>query len=542
MERRRGKMANVPNFQMLHLPYSRNKQEKIMGLDKNAKVELRHLRWEDYSELKASMIEAYAGIGGSFWKEQSIRRLLEIFPEGQICVAVNGKVVASALTIIVDYTKFGDTHTYAEITGNYTFNTHDPAGDVLYGIEIFVHPEYRGLRLGRRLYDARKELCENLNLRAIVAGGRIPRYKEYADQLTPRQYMDKVKLKEIYDSTLTFQLSNDFHVRKVLKGYLPEDTESLEYATLIEWNNIFYEPHDKLINATRTEVRVGLVQWQMRPFNDLDSLMAQVEFFVDAVSDYSADFILFPEYFNAPLMADYNHLPEHEAIRKLAEFSEPLLERFQQLAVAYNVNIIPGSFPLVEEGKLYNVSYLCRRNGSTGKYYKIHPTPSEADAWGLSGGHDIPVFDTDCGKIGIMICYDVEFPELGRIMADQGMQLLFVPFMTDTQNGYHRVRHCAQARAIENECYVIMAGNVGNLPKVENMDIQYAQSAIFTPSDFSFPTNAIKAEATPNTELMLIADLDLSLLKHLHTHGSVNNLLDRRLDLYKISRSGMPDA
>ncbi len=152
----------------------------------------------------------------------------------------------------------------------------------------------------------------------------------------------------------------------------------------------------------------------------------------------------------------------------------------------------------------------------------------------MTGGDKVKVFDTDAGKIGITICYDSEFPEISRLYAEQGMQILFVPFLTDTQNGYNRVRYCAQARAIENECYVAIAGCVGNLPKVNNMDIQYAQSAIFTPSDFAFPTNAIKAEATPNTEMTVIGDLDLELLKELHEFGSVRNLKDRRLDLYNI--------
>jgi predicted amidohydrolase len=108
--------------------------------------------------------------------------------------------------------------------------------------------------------------------------------------------------------------------------------------------------------------------------------------------------------------------------------------------------------------------------------------------------------------------------------------------LTDTQNAYTRVKHCAQARAIENECYVAIAGCVGNLPKVNNMDIQYAQSAVFTPSDFAFPSNGIKAEATPNTEMTLIVDVDLDLLKELHEHGSVRILKDRRTDLYDIKK------
>lgn len=497
-------------------------------------IKLRNLTIEDYPDLKESMQEAYAGMGGEYWQKRSIGKLLRIFPEGQLGIEVDGKVVAAALSITVDYRRFGDDHTYRQITGSYSFNTHDSDGDVLYGIDVFVHPNYRGLRLGRRLYDARKELCENLNLRSIMAGGRIPNYKNFSNEMTPREYIDKVKTKDIYDPVLTFQLSNDFHVKKVLRGYLPGDTESKEFATLLEWSNIYYEEKEQLINAPKEVVRLGLVQWQMRLFKNFDALVEQVEYFVDAVSDYKSDFILFPEFFNAPLMADYNHLGEALAIRELAKYTEPLRKKFIEFAMSYNVNIITGSMPVVENGNLLNVAYLCRRDGSWESYYKIHATPSEVQAWGMVGGDKLQVFNTDCGKIGILICYDVEFPELARLYAEQGMQILFVPFLTDTQNGYNRVRLCAQARAVENECYVAIAGSVGNLPKVNNMDIQFAQSAIFTPSDFQFPLEAIAAEATPNTEMTIIADVNISLLKELHEFGSVQNLKDRRKDLYEI--------
>jgi len=495
-------------------------------------IELRKLTIEDYNDLKESMQQAYLDSGNGVWSRAKINDLLKIFPEGQLCIAVDGKVVACSLSIIVDYDIFGDNHTYEKITGKYTFSTHTPQGNVLYGIEVFVHPEYRGLRLARRLYEARKELCELLNLESIIAGGRLPGYHEYANRLTPRQYIDKVKAKEIYDPTLSFQISNDFHVRKVLKNYLPGDLESKEYATLIEWNNIYY--HDNVSPRSAKTIRLGLVQWQMRLFNDLEAFYEQVEFFVDAVSGYQSDFIMFPEFFNTPLLQPYNHLPEQEAMKKLADKTEEIVQRLQEYAVSYNVNIIAGSMPVKENGKLYNATYLCHRNGLTEDYRKIHITPNEKKYYGMSGGDKIGVFDTDCGKVGILICYDVEFPELSRIYADQGMQILFVPFLTDTQNGYTRVRHCAQARAIENECYVAIAGCVGNLPKVNNMDIQFAQSAVFTPSDFAFPTNAIKAETTPNTEMMLMVDVDLHLLDELHHFGTVKILKDRRKDLYEV--------
>lgn len=485
------------------------------------------------------MLAAYPDMDDAYWTRKHIKDLLEIFPEGQIGVYVNGQLVGAALSLIVKYAAFGDKHTHEEITGGETFSTHDADGDTLYGIDIFVHPDYRGLRLARRLYDARKEICENLNLRAIMAGGRIPNYSVYANELSPKEYIDKVKHQEIHDSTLSFQLSNDFHVRKVLTNYLPGDSESKDYATLLEWINIYYQPEEKLFNAPKQTVRLGLIQWQMRLFPTFESLVEQIEFFVDSVSGYGADFALFPELFNAPLMEEFNHLGEHEAIRAMAKHTDRLVEIFRELAVSHNVNIISGSMPKEDEnGHLKNVAFLCHRNGNLDSYEKIHITPAEASAWGMQGGNQLQVFDTDSGKVGILICYDVEFPELPRLLREQGMQLLFVPFLTDTQNGYTRVRSCSMARAVENECYVAIAGSVENLPRVNNMDIQYAQSAVFTPSDFAFPTNQIKAEATPNTEMTLIVDCDMDLLKELHVHGSVRTVNDRRKDLYDLKWIG----
>jgi predicted amidohydrolase len=228
-----------------------------------------------------------------------------------------------------------------------------------------------------------------------------------------------------------------------MTNYLPNDEESKHYACLLQWDNIYYQPPTQEYLAPKTTVRVGLVQWQMRSYKTLDDLFEQVEFFVDAVSDYKSDFVLFPEYFNAPLMSKYNDKGESQAIRGLAQYTEEIRDRFINLAISYNINIITGSMPLIkEDGLLYNAGFLCRRDGTYEMYEKLHVTPDEIKSWGLSGGKQLKTFETDCAKIGILICYDVEFPELSRLMADQGMQILFVPFLTDTQNAYSRVRVC----------------------------------------------------------------------------------------------------
>ncbi|KJS05418.1 MAG: hydrolase [Gammaproteobacteria bacterium BRH_c0] len=514
--------------------------DKISADDSGAEhhFKLRHVVAEDYDDIKAIMAVVYAQVGGP-WTRKKFMAQLAMFPEGQICIEDSGRVVAAAFAVIVDYGQFGDQHTYEEITGDAYLTTHDPNGDVLYGVDVFVDPEYHGLRLGRRLYEARKELCRNLNLKSIIAGGRIPNYQKYAHELTPFEYIEQVKSKDIYDPTLTFQLSNDFEVRRVLSAYLPEDKQSKGYATLLQWHNIYYNPSDpKLIGARKKTARVGCVQWQMRSFQNVEELLQQVEYFVDALSDYKCDVALFPEFFNAPLMGLEEHQNSIDAIWYLATFTEQICAEISRLAVSYNINIIAGSMPIVEDDELYNVSYLCRRDGTLDRQLKIHPTPHEKKDWIMQGGDVLQSFDTDFGRIGILICYDVEFPELARLLSEEDVKILFVPFWTDTKNGYLRVRRCSQARAIENECYVVITGSTGNLPKVDNVDIQYAQGAVFSPSDFAFPHDAIVAETTPNTEMTLIVDLDLQKLNQLQNEGSVRNYLDRRRDLYRVTWVG----
>jgi GNAT superfamily N-acetyltransferase len=165
--------------------YFCTKYNNAQIMDNIGKVEVRQLNIGDYEEMFKSLQEAYPDWPEDYWEKKDIRKLVKIFPEGQFAVVVDDVVVGSALSIIVKYELFGDDHNYEEIIGNYTFNTHNPKGNTLYGIDVFIRPEFRGMRLGRRLYDARKELCEKLNLKAIVFGGRIPNYHKYSAEMSP---------------------------------------------------------------------------------------------------------------------------------------------------------------------------------------------------------------------------------------------------------------------------------------------------------------------------------------------------------------------
>jgi predicted amidohydrolase/ribosomal protein S18 acetylase RimI-like enzyme len=496
------------------------------------KIELRKIKTEDIPEIIALQKLCFPNM--SPWKIEHLESHLDIFPEGQFCVELEGKIIGSCSSLIVNFDEYDEDHTWDEITDEGYITNHDYEGYNLYGIEIMVHPEYRGMKIGRRLYDARKELAEEFNLKSIIIGGRIPNFHKHANEMNPRQYVKEVSRHNIYDPVLTFQLMNGFTLKRINPNYLPEDQASNAYATLMEWNNVDYKPKSKKHFKTSLPVRITAVQYMMKQINSFQEFANQVEYYTDVAADYGSDFVVFPEIFTTQLMSFLEEKSPSQSIRNLTEYTEDYIELFNQLAVNYNINIIGGSHFVSEENRIYNIAYLFRRDGSIEKQYKIHITPTERKWWGISPGVLVKVFDTDCGKIAILICYDIEFPELARYVTDKGANIIFTPFCTDDRQGYLRVRYCAQARAVENQVYTVIAGTVGNLTQTENMDIQYAQSGIFTPSDFTFPRDGIIGESNPNIETVVIGDVDLEILRRHRKLGSVRQLKDRRKDLYEI--------
>jgi predicted amidohydrolase len=279
---------------------------------------------------------------------------------------------------------------------------------------------------------------------------------------------------------------------------------------------------------------MAAVQYQMRGISSFEEFERQVHYFVDTAGDYRCDFVCFPELMSTQLLSLIDAKRPSVAARKLAEFTPRYIEMMQELALRYHVNIVGGTNFAVENGNLYNIAYLFRRDGTLGKQYKIHVTPSEWRWWGVTGGDKVEVFETDCGRIAILICYDVEFPELARIATKKGAQVLFVPFNTDERFSYLRVRNCSLARCVENHVYAVLAGCTGNLPQVPNADIHYAQSGIYTPADIPFSPDSIAAECTPNIETIVMKDVDLELLRRHRYLGTTQNWRDRRRDIYRV--------
>ncbi len=502
-------------------------------------IKVRPITLDDFPELVRLQKRCFPGM--TPWKRSQIESQVSRFPEGQICIEFDGHIVASSSSLIIDFDPSTERLSWDQICDHGYIGNHNPDGDTLYGIEIMVDPDFRGMKLARRLYDKRKELVVEMNLMRIVIGGRIPGYKKHSQDMSVHEYVQKVTNKALYDPVLTTQLANGFVLKRIIRDYIGEDEASSGYAVFLEWSNVDYAPDVSKRYLPTKPLRICCVQYQMRPIRTFSDFAQQCEYFVDVASDRKSDFALFPELVTSQLLSFIEAKRPEVAARKLAEFASRYLELFSNLSIRYDVNIIAGSTFVQEEDYLYNVAFLFKRNGEIEKQYKIHITPNEREWWGVTPGRDIQVFDTDRGKISIQPGYDVEFPEVSRIATEKGARLIFVPFCTDERHDYLRVRYCAQARCIENQVYVATAGTVGNLPHVKNMDVQYAQSAILTPTDYVFARDGIAGECTPDAETVLIHDLDLEILNRHRHSGTTRNWNDRRTDLYRVVDAANPN-
>ncbi|NBC96636.1 MAG: GNAT family N-acetyltransferase [Deinococcus-Thermus bacterium] len=464
---------------------------------------------------------------------------INAFQEGTFVAEYGGEIVGYAASIMMREHRVMAPHTWGEISGGGYASQHNGNGDWLYGIEVMVHPEMRRLRIGKRLYQARERLCIDLGLKGIAFGGRIPGFRRHRSRYPdPDAYLEAVKAGDLKDMVIGFQMRNGFEPLRALRNYAPEDLPSGGHAALMIWHNPYYDPQTAEQPVTRANpdvVRVASVQLAARTLRDPEEFYETVDYFTNIASEYGSDFVVFPEHFTLQLLScEREELPPDQAIERAVEYTDTFVNRLQAMALARAINIVGGSHATrAGNGDILNVCYLFLRDGTVHRQAKLHPTPDERESWNLQGGDSVDVIETDCGPVGALVCYDAEFPEAARRLADEGARILFVPFNTDTRHGHLRVRYCCQARAIENQCYVVTSGMVGNLEYVSNLDIQYAQSAIMTPCDFPFARDGIAAEASENVEMIIVADLNLATIQWARNRGSVRNLRDRRFDLYR---------
>jgi predicted amidohydrolase len=276
-------------------------------------------------------------------------------------------------------------------------------------------------------------------------------------------------------------------------------------------------------------IRVAALQYYIRPVQTFEQFADQVTGLVETAKDYKCDLAVFPEYFTAQLLTlgDVKR-PIEDQVRDLARQVPRYVELMSGLSRAHDMYLAAGTIPSVEDGVdgVFNHAYLFAPSGDYGVQGKLHMTRFESEEWFISAQAGLKIFETRFGRVAILVCYDVEFPELARALAREGVYILIVPSCTDDRQGYLRVRYCAQARAIENQMYVINAPTVGSLPSVPAVSLNYGAASILTPSDFAFSRDGILAEGVPNQEMMVIGELNLRTIVEARQSGTVLPLRD----------------
>ena len=276
-------------------------------------------------------------------------------------------------------------------------------------------------------------------------------------------------------------------------------------------------------------LRVASLQYFVRPVDHFEVFRDQVIALVETAADYDCRLVVFPEYFTVQLLTLGDlKLPMPHQVRALSKYVPAYIELMSGLAKRHRLYLVGGTIPVHDDGtnELYNECFFFGPSGEHGVQGKLHMTRFETEEWQVSPRSTLRIFDTEFGKTAIAICYDVEFPEIARAAALAGVHILLVPCCTDDRHGFLRVRYCAQARAIENQMYVVVAHTVGSIPMAPAVSLNYGQAAILTPSDFSFSRDGVLAEGQPNQEMMVIGELNLRTILEARTSGTVIPLHD----------------
>ncbi|MEZ5450902.1 MAG: carbon-nitrogen hydrolase family protein, partial [Thiolinea sp.] len=246
-----------------------------------------------------------------------------------------------------------------------------------------------------------------------------------------------------------------------------------------------------------------------------------------------AQLLVFPEYAAMELCSLLPQALHSDLARQLQEMQALLplyLDSYRQLAQEYGLTVVAGSFPeqvqLDGGTRFVNRAYLVHADGRLDFQDKQIMTRFECEEWSIEPGTGIKVLDSAVGRLGICICYDSEFPLLARQQIENGADLILVPSVTETLSGYHRVRIGSQARALENQCYVVHAPLVGEAGWSPAVDVNNGCAGVYTPVDHGFPSDGILLQGTLNQPGWIFADLDLEQTRQIRSTGHVLNHRD----------------
>lgn len=278
-------------------------------------------------------------------------------------------------------------------------------------------------------------------------------------------------------------------------------------------------------------VKVAACNFAVRPVADFDGFAAHVRSLLDEAA--GADLVLFPELFTVELFttfSDWRETPASELTR-IDKYTDEYRGLFEGEAKKRNQYIVAGSHLMRENGRYLNIGHLYEPDGRCHTHVKTHIFPAESD-WQTEEGTEVEAFDLPFGRVGFNICYEAEIPECASTLAEQGAELILCPSFTFTEYGFWRVRHCAQARAVENQVYFVHCCTGGQ--PGDPLPNGWARSSILTPCDFLWNPTGIVAQAEPNEETVVHGEIDIDKLYENREVGAAPTFRDRRrrADLY----------
>lgn len=213
----------------------------VFDEDRPVPAVIRNYKEEDFSGLIRIQQESFPPPFPSelWWNKEQLHNHVTLFPEGALCIEVNGEIAGSMTGLLVDFDPKHPEHTWEGITDNGYISNHNPNGNTLYVVDISVRPSYRKLGLGKWLMLAMYDVVVHKKLDRLLGGGRMPGYHKKAGEMTPEQYLEAVVKGELKDPVITFLLRCGRTPIKIVDNYL-EDTESSNYGALMEWKNPFH--------------------------------------------------------------------------------------------------------------------------------------------------------------------------------------------------------------------------------------------------------------------------------------------------------------
>jgi len=276
--------------------------------------------------------------------------------------------------------------------------------------------------------------------------------------------------------------------------------------------------------------RLATAQYDIGFLKNWDAYAVKIARWVEDAAAHGAKLLVFPEYFSMELASLFPEEVYKSLSKQLAEMQSVLpdfMMLFTDLAEQHGVYIVAGSFPVLQaDGGYRNRAFLFRPDGGVEFQDKLQMTRFENEQWLIAAGESIKTFETEFGRVGINICYDSEFPMIARKQVEAGADLILVPSCTDTTAGYWRVRIGCQARALENQCYVVQSPTVGLAPWSEAVDVNIGAAGVYTPVDYGFPDNGVLAIGEINQAQWVYAEIDLGSIAKIRQTGQVFNYRD----------------